>query len=173
MAGIAGKRSFAPIRICYNHLMMSHTRPTVVKFLSGVLLLCLFACSQEGAVASKAADRFSGRDGRAEARADIQGGRPVRLYSQVYNGFAPGYSSPGILDCSPQVSTAPIFLSLPEADFHEGEGPPSLDDAKRLSSALRFARAYNREMFQQRAAEIKSACPTARLEPESAADSPT
>ena len=110
------------------------------------------------------ADRFAGRNGEIEALAEMEAGKPARLYSHVYDTVVAGYRSPGVLDCWPHETRAPIFLPLPEADFREGEDKPK--NKLQAESAYRFAWAYNRQVFKARASELKRICPNARLDPE-------
>ena len=124
------------------------------------LILSLASCSAPPA----APDRYSARNGKAEAARDNESARPARLYTHVFNGFAPGFATPGIDNCSPGQTTAPLFRGLPEADFQEGERRSEQQD-RLAASATRFARDYNRATFQARAAEIRRVCPQARLAP--------
>ncbi len=136
-----------------------------------IVSLCVAGCSESNNAPSSSRDRFSGRDGKQEALAAIQAGMPAQLYSHVFNGFAPGFGTPGIVNCSPQVSTALIFVSIPELDFAEGEPPSSPPETE--TSAYNFAYAYNREVYRSRTAELKKACPQVRIARESSSQLPS
>lgn len=103
--------------------------------------------------------RFVGRDGRAEAEADIRSRKSTKLYFRVFNGYAPGYEFPGLKGCWPQDSGAVIFEIIPELAF--SEGTKSLPPA---DNAYQFASDYNRTMFAKRSQSVKIACPDAAME---------
>jgi hypothetical protein len=104
-------------------------------------------------------DRFVGRDGLAEAEADIQKSKSTKLYFHVFNGFAPDFRFPGLKGCWPQHSGPVIFEMIPELAFSEGTKPlPPADNA------YKFASDYNRTMFAERSQSVKSACPDATLD---------
>jgi hypothetical protein len=114
-------------------------------------------------------DLFAGRDGRAEALADLRNGKPARLYSHVNDGEGPGYATPGLFNCDPSRNNGSnaaesLFVSLPEADFAEDRRYTEAE-TKRAQSASRFARSYNLAIFRARRAEILRACPEAEIIP--------
>jgi hypothetical protein len=131
-----------------------------MKRLPTLILLLVASCSSK----PEEQDRYAGRNGKAEAARDGQSTKPAKLYSHVFNGFAPGFATPGIVNCSPQMVTAPLFYGLPEADFQEGE-KRSAERDRLAASATRFARDYNRATFRAREAEIRKICPQAQLAP--------
>jgi hypothetical protein len=145
------------------------------KLTCAALLLCIpvIACDNQGEYeqsgklvtvdASKSEipnpERFIGRDGRAEARADIRNNKSTKLYFRVFNGYAPGYQFPGLKGCWPQRSGPVVFEIIPELAFSEGTEPlPPADNA------YQFASDYNRTMFAERSQNVKSACPDATLD---------
>lgn len=72
--------------------------------------LPLFLCSgSEGPKPVAIEDRCAGRDGKAEAAAELRAGGRVRLYAHIFNGVLEGTRAPGILNCSPDLTAAPIF----------------------------------------------------------------
>lgn len=132
-----------------------------------VLALLIVGCSVfnpcHRATAATQAIPFSQRDGAAEANADIKAKRPTTLYSAVANGRAPGFRTPGLAYCDPRYTggraSRVVFAKLAEADWQEPNPFPPQYDA-----AMEFARGYNQAMFKARKADIKSACPKARLD---------
>jgi len=138
-------------------------RPDPWRTLNIILLLGLGACAKPETVASPPPDRFANRDGAREVWADVRAGAAPRLYWHAEDGFAPGSATPGIVGCDPQPSATVTFIGQPEARFQEGE-PVVEDRLRRAVSAIRFARTYNRTMFEAYRAEIKVTCPHARLQ---------
>jgi hypothetical protein len=119
--------------------------------------------------ASPATDKYRGRDGVAEATRDFQCGRPLKIYTNVFNGVAPELISHGIAFCSPAWSDpfrSPgrhlrldrMFHVLEEAAFYEGAHRTPEQQA-RAASAVAFAKAYNGTTYRLRPAEVKEVCP--------------
>jgi hypothetical protein len=123
-----------------------------------VVLSTLTACS------AVSEEKYSGRDGKAEAGSDFEAGKPLTIYSRVENGFAMGWSSPGLPFCSPQefngYSESKVFYVMSESAFQEGQARTIQNDRLALS-ALRFASDYNSTAFRLRRAEIEKICPNA------------
>src|SRR5688572_8136474 len=69
-------------------------------------------------------NRFVGRDGRAEAQVEIAAGKPPKLYAHVFNGFAPGWKTPGIVACGPYPNDVVRFEFIDELNFSEGSDNP-------------------------------------------------
>lgn len=128
------------------------------------LSVLMGACSERADDASRLPDRFSGRDGKVEASADIKAGKPAKLYLHVSRGVVVGYRTPGVSNCSFSDSHSLAFPALPELDFQEGVPPSARYDSESASSAYRFAVAYNRETFRKPQLEVRAACPDAQLE---------
>lgn len=103
------------------------------------------------------AANYANRDGKAEAVAELAGGKPARLYTHIWNGRAPGYRTPGLTRCDPRYATIDpetLFRPLPEADWQEpGPFPPQYE------AAVKFARAYNLTMYANRKVQIMRVCP--------------
>lgn len=141
---------------------MKATSRTVAVPTLLIAVCSVFAVSQYATAATKAVP-FSQRNGELEAKADIKAGNPTTLYSAVFNGRAPGFRTPGIAYCDPRYAdgrgSRVVFAKLPEADWQEPNPPPP-----QSKEALQFARQYNQAMFKAREADIKSACPNARMD---------
>ena len=114
-------------------------------------------------------DAYYGRDGQAEALADIAQGKPARIYICSICGEFCRLEGVNILNCEPErfdTQTAPktFFVSLPP----EANGDSSLrqtpEQRVRGLSAYYFASSYNRTMFRQRKNEVLRRCPRATLE---------
>ena len=117
-------------------------------------------------VSGRQALSYTERNGKAEARADLARGMPPRLYAHVFNGRAPGFRTPGLLDCDPRVvageEARALFVPLPAADWQEGV--QYTDEQQRITQAAqRFAGQYNRTIFRARKAQVTRLCPRARL----------
>jgi hypothetical protein len=108
---------------------------------------------------------YAGRSGLVEARDAAARGLPLSLYSHVWNGRAPGFRTPGLLNCDPGKTGGNRglrFLPLPEANWGEpGPYPPTPD----AEAAIAFATDFNRATFRSRSSDIKRACPKAGLDP--------
>lgn len=101
-------------------------------------------------------DRFAGRDGRAEALADQNAGRPIRLYGYKVNGLVPGMpATVAILNCQ-------ATDYLPELFYSEGYAR-SESEQRLVDSAFQFAADYNLATFGNRRAELLERCPEAAL----------
>lgn len=118
------------------------------------------------AVSAREAPSYGQRNGELEALSDIAAGRPLKLYSHVFDGRIPGFSTPGLLNCSPAFSRPAegriLFAPLPEADWREGIAYTA-EQGRAADAARRFARLYNRTIFQARMSEIRRTCPQVRL----------
>jgi hypothetical protein len=129
----------------------------------------LVAMDAEASARQLRGQDYNKRSGETEAQADLAAGRPVKLYAHVFNGRAPGYKVPGLLDCNPGLAKGSngkaLFSPLPDADWQEGE-TYSAEHYRRAEAANRFAIQYNRAMFRARKLQIVQVCPGARLEGE-------
>jgi hypothetical protein len=114
-----------------------------------------------------AADKYAGRDGKAEANEAFRAGRPARVYTHVFNGFYPGWVSPGLELCSPETGSGAeansLFKTVPELAFQESVAPTS-EESRLASSAGPFALAYNQETFRLRRKDLARICPEVRLD---------
>ncbi len=139
------------------------------RFAAAVLTVFLASVAQ--AYAGQPASRrqtptFAERNGEAEAHTDLARGKPVKLYTHVLNGRAPGFRTPGLLYCDPRVvageEAQALFVPLPAADWQEGV--EYTDEHQRIAEAAqRFASQYNRTIFRARKAQVTRFCPRARL----------
>jgi hypothetical protein len=112
-------------------------------------------------------DEYAGRDGKAEAAADVKAGKPLQLYSMTVYGTAMSDEFLGLTECSPGMSEGIVFRALPsEADLVPWDDGKSQDEIKRGMSAVRFGLDYNREMYRQRTSELKKICPKVQLKPD-------
>ena len=107
---------------------------------------------------------YAGRDGAAEARADIRKRRPLKLYTHGAEGEFPGYITPGLIGCDPDRNNGSkqadkLFLVLPFTIREDRI--PSEDESRQGASAVAFAEAYNTTMFRKRKAEVLKICPAA------------
>ncbi len=114
------------------------------------------------------ASNYDKRSGNAQALADLAGGKPTKLYWYAFEGEAPHYLTPGLLNCDPDLDTVysgtnALFASLPDGDFSEGQVYSEFQ-RNRAVAARGFARSYNRTMFRERSAEIISVCPEVKLD---------
>ena len=115
-------------------------------------------------------DSYFGRNGEAEALADLARGKPVKLYSYEWEGEVPRYVTPGLLNCDPDLNDDPVaanavFSPLPEENGSEGNPHTHTEEhEKRAASARRFAKAYNLTMFHRRSEQILRMCPSASQE---------
>ena len=83
------------------------------------------------------------------------------LYTRVANGVAMGFDTPGLSGCDPNQSRAQSwhhFVIIPEIAFFDGERS-SLWRSFRASGAYEFATSYNREILQNRGADVRRFCP--------------
>ena len=138
------------------------------RFAAAVLTIFLAsegpACA--GPPASGRPAPYAERNGEAEARTDLARGRPLKLYAHVFNGRAPAFRTPGLLDCDPRIvageEARALFVPLPAADWQEGV--KYTDEQQRIAQAARrFASQYNRTIFRARKAQVIRLCPRARL----------
>ena len=136
---------------------MRDARLLISASLTSILLAC-------GAIGG---DKYSGRDGKAEALNDLRIKRPLVIYSQVENGVAVEWASPGLVSCSPSEASGNaalhVFRTMSEAAFQEGETRTAAEQ-RVAASTLRFARDYNIAAFRHRRAEVKMVCPDVRLD---------
>jgi len=127
----------------------------------------LIAMSAQAGESQLQAQVYAGRNGEAEAQADLAAGKPLKLYAHVSNGRAPGFRAPGLLNCDPTLVGGAegqrLFAPLPEADWQEGEKYPA-EYYRGAEAANRFASQYNQMIFQARKAQILRFCPLGRLE---------
>jgi hypothetical protein len=103
------------------------------------------------------------RNGAAEARSDAAQGRPIRIYSNVANGFIPGFASPGLANCAPLKVSSNIFVLVPEAAFQEGSTASTPYAV--YSAAVNFMASYNREVLKIRGDELRRHCPNVSERP--------
>lgn len=104
-------------------------------------------------------DRFIGRDGIAEARESIAAGNPPKLYMHVFNGYAPGWATPGIAYCQPWSDDVVSFEDIPELAWSEGSAP----NPPEPPNARSFAIDFNKTMFEAHERQIKMVCPDAEV----------
>ena len=132
------------------------------RLLAALVLVALSNC------AAPPKDKYAGRDGRQEAANDLKAGKPIAIYSHVFDGFAPGLVSPGLIDCSPDQArdntTRRLFRFMPEATFQEGQTRRPVDSELAMS-AVNFARSYNQEVLRLRRADVEKVCPHVRHYP--------
>lgn len=113
-------------------------------------------------------DPYAGRDGGAEARADVRRGRPLKLFSYAYDGEFPRFVTPGLLNCDDQnhlpreAAINATFTLLKNAGIRE-DRVFSDEEGRLAGSAIRFGQAYNLEMWRQRRGRILKICPHVRL----------
>ena len=127
----------------------------------------LMALSAQASESQLQAQFYAGRNGEAEAQADLAAGKPLKLYAHVLNGRAPGFRAPGLLNCDPGLVGGTegqrLFAPLPKADWQEGEKYPA-EYYREAEAANRFASRYNQTIFKARKAQILRLCPRGRLE---------
>ena len=139
------------------------------RFAAAVLTIFLASGGQAYAgqpVSGRHAPSYAERNGEAEARSDLARGKPLKLYTHVFNGRAPAFWTPGLLYCDPRVvageGAQALFVPLPAADWQEGVR--YTDEHQRIAEAAqRFASQYNRRIFRARKAQVTRLCPRARL----------
>jgi len=135
-----------------------------------VLLVTLLAHSHISAVPRVGA--YEGRNGRAEALADIARRKPAKVYIRTICGEFCRISAVGIRNCEPErfdTQTAPktFFVDIPELFFGENydEQVTRTDEQRRqANSAYTFAKAYNLTIFRTTKTAILRHCPRAELE---------
>lgn len=124
-----------------------------------------FASSALAACGAVSGGQYDGRDGAAEALADLNGGKPLMIFSHRENTVTPGWASPGLVACSPDQARGDdnlrVFRVIDEAASEEGETRTFTQDWL-ASSAVRFARAYNLTAFRLRRPEVENVCPGVR-----------
>jgi hypothetical protein len=130
------------------------------------LALTWLAASMNGDVQPTALDPYAGRNGEAEALADIARGRPTKVYYRGGCGDRCVLMGVGLANCEPdrfdtQKTPNGFFVGIPEAFIDSSPISPE-QHARRLSAYL-FAKAYNYAMFRERKGEILKICPQARL----------
>ena len=125
-----------------------------------------------GALASSAEaadhDPYAGRNGRAEALRDIRRGKPLKLYTHIFNAEGPGTRTPGLKFCSPDENIGTkaaqrMFVFVPEAAQGEAE-QITIEEMKHVESSEAFSKAYNTTVFLKRAGQIRKFCPKAMLD---------
>ena len=139
------------------------------RFAAAVLTIWLTSGGQAYAdqpVSGRQAPPFAERNGEAEAHTDLVRGKPLKLYTHVFNGRAPGFRTPGLLYCDPRVvaggEAQALFVPLPAADWQEGV--EYTDEQQRIAEAAQhFASQYNRTIFRAKKAQVTRLCPRARL----------
>jgi hypothetical protein len=128
------------------------------------MLRTLLALLALGACGSCSKDEYIGRDGKAEAVADFQAGEPIKIYSHVSNGIAPGYATPGLQNRTPDYAKTDIspypFVMIDAAAFAEGETRTPAQ-SRASASAIRFAADYNLTTLGLRAQDVRKVCPQA------------
>ncbi|MES3099767.1 hypothetical protein [Sphingomonas faeni] len=106
---------------------------------------------------------FELRDGETEARGELAARKPLKLYIHIWNTRAPGFRTPGLIDCDPRTAdrekTGSVFVEIPEAGWSEQMPfPPHFD------AAVSFASHFNKTVFSKRRNEVLLICPKARLD---------
>lgn len=129
--------------------------------------LTLLVAVFQGVAALAAVDQYAGRDGGAEALADIARGNPARVFYRGTCGDRCSLDGVGLLNCAPErfdTKSAPkgFFVYVPEADG-DSSVIPTAEQHARGASAYLFAKAYNLTMFRERKREILKQCPRAEL----------
>lgn len=104
-------------------------------------------------------NKFVGRDGIAEARDVIASGGPPKLYMHTFNGYAPGWATPGIAYCQPWTDDVVSFEAIPELAWSEGSAP----NLPEPPNARAFATNFNKTMFEAYERQIKLVCPYAEM----------
>ena len=128
-------------------------------------LALLVALSQSEAKAP--VNAYAGRNGEAQALADIARGEPARVYYRGQCGESCRLIGVGLLNCEPdefdtQKAPKGFFVYVPEADA-DSSVTPTADQQARAVSAYVFAKAYKLTMFRERKREILKQCPRAEL----------
>lgn len=135
-----------------------------------ILLAALFSTPCAHATEPVSEIPYELRDGVAEAREASEKTAQFWLYTHAFNTRVPGQRTPGLKYCDSRNAPGEglrdgisPFLPLPAADW--GEGMPVTGEwAEQAEVAVRFARAYNLEMYRLRRDEIRRACPRVELE---------
>lgn len=127
-------------------------------------LQCVVYALAFGALAAcdhKPVDELHGRNVAAEAWADLQSGRPIRVYSYILFSAGPTWITPGLAYCDPwSASDAKAFRGLPV----EASGHPARQQNRIQGSAIRLAETYNLEVYRLRMRELKKLCPQVETE---------
>ncbi len=130
------------------------------------VVLILLAASMNGDAKPAVLDPYAGRNGKAEALADIARGNPPRVYYRSGCGDRCVFMSLGLANCEPerfdtQKAPAGFFVLIPEA--HIDSSPILPEQRDRRLSAYLFAKAYNHTTFRERKREVLEICPQAKL----------
>jgi hypothetical protein len=141
-----------------------------VRLLAGLIIVATGLCGSvdfAGAVTLDQPDPYAGRNGEAEALADIARGRPPKVYYRDVCGDHCRKQAAGLLNCNPErfdTQKAPktFFVPIPEADADSDYGHTQEQNARR-HSAFFFAKSYNLTMFRKRKREILRVCPAAAV----------
>jgi hypothetical protein len=84
---------------------------------------------------------------------------PPKLYMHVFNGYAPGWSMPGIAYCQPYSRELVRFEVIPELAWSESGALPTPEPP----NARKFATDFNLTMFSAHEKQIKTLCPDAKI----------
>jgi len=77
----------------------------------------------------------------------------------VFNGYAPGWATPGIAYCQPWSDDVVSFEDIPELAWSEGSAP----NPPEPPNARSFATDFNKTMFEAHERQIKMVCPDAEV----------